>query len=151
MPIVVDANVFVALAIPHPDSAAAVERVRDWLEQREVLVSPALWEYEATSSIRKYAALRSPPPEEISAALGVLASAPVISVASDPELRRAALDWAERLGQHSAYDAFYVALAERLETELWTVDRRLANGCRAAGASFVRALPDPAPPYPSRV
>jgi hypothetical protein len=41
-----------------------------------------------------------------------------------------------RLGQSKAYDAFYLALAERLKAEFWTADQRLANGARQLGANW---------------
>jgi predicted nucleic acid-binding protein len=36
-------------------------------------------------------------------------------------------------GTRAAYDAAYLALAEHLDAELWTCDRRLANGGRSLG------------------
>ena len=70
-----------------------------------------------------------------------LDSLPVRSVPTDPDLRRSALSWAERLGQFAAYDSFYVALAERLGCEVWTADRRLANAAAAIGDGLVKSLP----------
>jgi predicted nucleic acid-binding protein len=34
------------------------------------------------------------------------------------------------LAQTKAYDAFYLAVAEKMEAELWTADRHLSNRCR---------------------
>ena len=48
----------------------------------------------------------------------------------DPELHQSALHWAERLGQAKSYDAHYLAAAQQQRGELWTGDRRLANGAR---------------------
>jgi predicted nucleic acid-binding protein len=140
MPLVVDANVLVALAVPLPYSAAAGARMDGWIEVGEILVSPALWEYEATSAIRKYAVQRDVEAAEIQQALLRLDSLPVESIPNDPDLRRAALIWAARLGHHAAYDSFYVALAERLGTELWSADLRLVNGCAAQGTHFVKPI-----------
>ena len=61
-------------------------------------------------------------------------------VPSSPQQCHRALDWAERLGQARAYDATYLALAEELDAEFWTADRRLANAARHAGADWVRAV-----------
>lgn len=140
MPLVVDANLLVSLAIDLPYSEAAQARVEGWLADGESLFSPELWEYEATTSVRKWAVQRAVSSEEIERALLRLDALPVESVSTDAVLRRSALVWAARLGHFAAYDGFYVALAERLETELWTADGRLARGCQAAGAKFVRPL-----------
>jgi predicted nucleic acid-binding protein len=40
---------------------------------------------------------------------------------------------ARRLGRQSAYDAAYIALAERLGAELWTLDGKLAANAGAVG------------------
>ncbi|HSR30541.1 MAG TPA: type II toxin-antitoxin system VapC family toxin [Anaerolineae bacterium] len=52
-------------------------------------------------------------------------------------LHERALRWADRLGHSKAYDAHYLALAEQEGIELWTADRRLANGAQQAGAHWV--------------
>jgi predicted nucleic acid-binding protein len=44
-----------------------------------------------------------------------------------------AMQTARRLGHPSAYDAAYLALAERLGAELWTLDGPLARNARASG------------------
>jgi predicted nucleic acid-binding protein len=61
-------------------------------------------------------------------------------VASDLDLCKHALAWAERLGQSKAYDGFYLAAAERYGAELWTVDGRLLNRARQLGVSWVKSL-----------
>ena len=58
-------------------------------------------------------------------------------VPASPKLHRRALEWAERLGQSRAYDSQYLALAEQVNAELWTGDRRLANGAAALGVDWV--------------
>jgi len=47
-------------------------------------------------------------------------------------LHRRALQLAEALSLPAAYDAHYLALAERVGAEFWTTDRRLANKVREA-------------------
>lgn len=140
MPLVVDANLLVAMAVPLPYSPAVAALLDRWLDEGESLFSPSLWEYEATTAIRKYAVQQAATPERIERAMQTLDDLPFQSIPTDADLRRAALAWAERLGHHAAYDGFYVALADRLETELWTADRRLANGCTTLGVDFVRRV-----------
>jgi len=38
-----------------------------------------------------------------------------------------AYTWTRRLNRAVAYDSFYLALAERLDCDFWTADRRLVN------------------------
>jgi predicted nucleic acid-binding protein len=59
------------------------------------------------------------------------------SVAPTSFLHERAPGWAERLGQSKTYDVYYLALAEQEGAELWTADRRLANGAQQAGAAWV--------------
>jgi predicted nucleic acid-binding protein len=46
-----------------------------------------------------------------------------------------AVAWAMHLDRAAAYDSFYLALAETLDCDLWTADRRLAS---AVGLPWVR-------------
>jgi predicted nucleic acid-binding protein len=52
---------------------------------------------------------------------------------ADEEVCRAAFDWSTRLSQFSAYDGFYLALAEQLGAPFWTTDQRLVNRARQIG------------------
>ena len=56
-----------------------------------------------------------------------------------PDAAQAALayDWTLRLHRAAAYDSFYLALAETMGADLWTVDRRLSA---AVDLPWVRAL-----------
>jgi predicted nucleic acid-binding protein len=45
----------------------------------------------------------------------------------DDEQALKAFAWTERLQRAAAYDSFYLALAESLGCEFWTVDKRLVN------------------------
>ncbi len=48
----------------------------------------------------------------------------------DAQLHREALKMAQKYNLPATYDAHYLALAERLEVELWTADKRLYNPVR---------------------
>jgi predicted nucleic acid-binding protein len=48
------------------------------------------------------------------------------------DLHSAALAFAARFSLPAAYDAHYLALADRLGADFWTTDRRLANSVRPA-------------------
>ena len=55
-----------------------------------------------------------------------------IELRTDADLHVRATDLAARFGLPAAYDAHYLALAERLGAPLWTTDRRLVNSVQAA-------------------
>ena len=125
--IVVDANLYVALIIPLPYSKAAAKRWLAWETERVSLYAPLLWEYEVVSALRKAILAGLISREETESALQRLFILGVETVPPDAELHRAALKWSELIGQPVAYDGQYLALAEALQADLWTADKRLID------------------------
>jgi predicted nucleic acid-binding protein len=117
--VVVDASAAVALLVDAgPDGA--------WAEQvlaREQLIAPHLMPVEAANILRRAAARG-----EISADAAALAHADLLALSIDlyPYEPFAPRVW-ELRENLTAYDAWYVALAEWLDTEFVTADERLAN------------------------
>jgi len=101
------------------------------------IFAPDLWASETTSVIRKLYSFGKITEGEAQMALIILDQMPIQLISSDLHMRQAALSWATRLGQKAGYDSFYLATAEKLETELWTADQALANNAHQAGASWV--------------
>ncbi|HOG46935.1 MAG TPA: type II toxin-antitoxin system VapC family toxin [Anaerolineae bacterium] len=139
-PVVIDANVAVALSIELPWSAPARVRIADWQSARASMLVPMLWQYEVISALRKacYAGLL--PQDETERSLTRLFSLGIQSVEPDLELHREALRWAGRLGHMVAYDAQYLAVAERNGATLWTADRRLLERTRQCGVTWVHLI-----------
>jgi len=92
--------------------------------------APRLWLSEVTSAIRFLHSRKEITSEEAERALRTIHGLRVEIINEDEDLSLRALEIAEKLGQNKAYDAFYVALAEKLAVEFWTGDERLANRCR---------------------
>jgi predicted nucleic acid-binding protein len=63
---------------------------------------------------------------------------------SGPSLHVRALELAHQFGRPASYDAHYLALAESLGGELWTVDERLWNAVKDA-LPWVRWVGEPRP------
>jgi predicted nucleic acid-binding protein len=141
--VVVDANVIAAQSIDFPWSGAARSRFRAWLASGTVVVAPALWQYEVTTTLRKHSSRGGFTAEQLAAILDRFYSLGVRSVAPTPELQQGALEWATRLGVLATYDAAYLALADELAAPFWTADRRLLNGARALGADWVHDVTVP--------
>lgn len=125
---VVDANIAIQTALDITDSLEGFwERVD--LEQITPC-APRLWLSETTSAIRFLLSQKEITADEAEQALRTIHGLRVEIVNEDEELCLRALELAGKLGQSKAYDAIYLALAEKLVAEFWTADERLANRCR---------------------
>jgi predicted nucleic acid-binding protein len=138
--IVVDANLAVWAVVPVAAAVDAIELFANWRRQGSRLVAPTLWLAECVSAIRRSAHAGAISVEEGRVALEDLLALGVETLPVGGREARAALNWAERLGQAQAYDGFYLALAEELGAEFWTADRRLANGAKQVGVTWVHSV-----------
>jgi predicted nucleic acid-binding protein len=139
-PVVLDANLALALILPLPYSQQAAQQFERWKRARVPLQAPSLWTYEVVSGLRKVVFDRVISPEMAQEGLHSLWALNVVQISPDPALARSALLWAERLGRRVAYDAVYLALAERLESEFWTADGALARNLSQMGILWVRSV-----------
>jgi predicted nucleic acid-binding protein len=140
--LVIDAGVALH-AVLNTDLSAAAERA--WTEFDRVgahVFAPRLFVYEVTSVIQRYRFDGILSADESEEAIETASGFGVELVDDDLERCSAAMVWASRLRQKAAYDAFYVALAEHLRVDLWTADRRLANGLEAADGPPARWIGD---------
>ena len=135
--LVVDASFAVRLLLPGTEQSAYQDRASQWTARGIELVAPTLWLYEVTSALAKIVRYGDLGPQEAKNALALASQLGVRLVPPDEALAHSAFDWTIRLGRAAAYDSFYLALAERLECELWTADRHLRN---AVGLSWVRRI-----------
>lgn len=138
--IVVDACLVLGLALPLPYSEQATARVRLLKEEREELYAPALLEYEVRSALRRAVARRIVDDEMARSALALIEELRIRPITPASSLHSRALVWAARLDQSKAYDAHYLALAERMQCPLLTADERLVRSARGLGADWVQGL-----------
>jgi predicted nucleic acid-binding protein len=134
-PAVIDAGLALKLVLPDPGREHASALVARLMSQGSELVAPALWAYETTSTLCKAVHFGQLTPDEGRRALSQLLGLGVRLVVPDVGQNRQALEWTLRLKRASAYDSYYLALAEALKCDLWTFDRRLFN---AVDLSWVR-------------
>jgi len=125
---VVDANIVVNTVMSMTDNLKLFwERV----DQEQITpCAPRLWVSEVTSTVRFLVSQKELSSEEAEEALRTMHSLRVEIINEDEELSLRALELAGKLRQSKAYDAFYLALAEKLGVEFWTADERLFNRCK---------------------
>ncbi len=137
---VIDANATLGLFVRLPYS----EKTERWMMERRSeearLVVPTLWEYECLSGFRRAASLGQITPKDAESMLEQLYALEFQTISPSLELHRAALQWAERIGQSKAYDAQYLALAESLSAEFWTADARLVHTLEKLGVNWIHEI-----------
>lgn len=137
---VIDANATLGLFLRLPYS----EKTERWMQERRVeearLVVPILWEYECLTGFRRAVSLGQISPKDAEWMIEQLVALEFQIVAPTLHLHRAALQWAERIGQSKAYDAHYLALAESLSAEFWTADVRLVHALQRLDVNWIHAI-----------
>jgi len=125
---VVDANIAINTTLDITDS---LERFWERVDQEQITpCAPRLWLSETTSAIRFLLSQKEITSNEAEEALRTVHGLRVEIINEDEESSLRALELAGKLGQSKAYDAFYLALAEKLGVEFWTADERLFNRCK---------------------
>ncbi len=131
MPVVVDANLLVVLALDRSRAAVVEERLRAWRDADETLHAPSLLRYEIASALTRAVGAGQLAPSDLAEAWRAATAAPLTLHQLDAG--REVVDVALRLGRQSAYDAAYIVLAQELAAGLWMLDGRLARNARALG------------------
>ncbi|HEY5571595.1 MAG TPA: type II toxin-antitoxin system VapC family toxin [Anaerolineales bacterium] len=135
--VVIDAGIGVFQVIADPLSHQVDARWSDWIREGVVVCAPRLWLNETTSVLHKIFMQNIISEERALEALEALLGLGVELYEADTESCRQAFAWASRLGQHQAYDGFYLALAVKLSALFWTTDQRLVNRARQLGIDWV--------------
>ncbi|MGA1283935.1 MAG: type II toxin-antitoxin system VapC family toxin [Prochlorothrix sp.] len=140
MKIVLDANITLALVLPLPATAQVIQQIFNWQRQGCHFFVPTLWCYEVASALRKVRVAGSLDDVAIEEALQHLFSLPLQQVAPTPRLIERSLYWAEILGQRVAYDGTYLAVAEAIGAEFWTLDRKLVRAVLPLGLDWIHSF-----------
>jgi predicted nucleic acid-binding protein len=123
------------MLLPNSLQSTIQGQMEEWKEKDIPLFAPTLWLYEVTSTLAKCVHFRQISEVTADMFLDLAIGLEVSTVAPQESLCRSALHWSYRLKRATAYDSFYIALAEGLQGELWTADRKLV---RAVGQDWVR-------------
>jgi len=121
----VDANLVIRL-VADPADESVKHLWEQWAAERRQLAAPTLLHYEVSNALYRYQKLGLMSASAVQLALKAALALP-LRLFGDAELHWRALELAERLALPAAYDAHYLALAERLGGEFWTADRRLVR------------------------
>ena len=121
--VVIDASLAVKWLLEEEDSDKAHALLKSWVEQDVTRIAPYLMPFEVANVLHRRI-LRG----EFGISEGTLIMTRLLGSQlqfhHSPNLHVRAIELASRFSQGAVYDAHYVALAEELDCELWTADRR---------------------------
>lgn len=128
--ICVDAGLVIRLVADPAD--VSVHRLwEQWSIENQRIAAPTLLLNEVTNALYQYQ--RHGLLTRASTQLAQQAALALpIDLYGSPGLHRRALELAQRLLLPATYEAHYLAVAEELDAELWTADRRLAQAVSAS-------------------
>lgn len=135
--LIIDAGIVFKLIAPHPRQQLYTNLVAQWQQAGYQLCAPTLWAYEITSTFAKMAHFGHLSAASSREGLRLAFKLNVQLISPDEEQVLKAYTWTERLQRAAAYDSFYLALAESLVCEFWTIDKRLAH---AAAQPWVKLV-----------
>jgi predicted nucleic acid-binding protein len=124
--ICVDASIAVKWVIEEPDSPLATGLSAAAFRHGVRLVAPRIMHFEVTNTLRRRCVREGMPVDDARERLGRCLAVPVDLLHWDT-IHDAALVLADTFNLPAAYDAHYLALAERERCDFWTADRRLLN------------------------
>jgi predicted nucleic acid-binding protein len=120
-----------ALVLNEPHAAAVADQLDRWVAEETELHAPLLAQYEVASALARNRVRDGLSQEDAREALAIIDGLGVTFDLAPDNART--IEIAVELKRHSAYDAAYLALAERIDTEVWSLDGPLA---RNAGERF---------------
>jgi predicted nucleic acid-binding protein len=136
--VVVDSSLVLKAVLPNPDLERC-QAVLALIEERQLL-APALWIYEIVSALTKAVHFGSLTPAEGKAALHQSLALGVQVILPDETQAALAYEGTLALKRAAAYDSFYLVVAEALNADFWTADRRLAGALAASRPSWLHTI-----------
>ena len=128
-PKVVDASLAVKWLVDEEDADKARALYRGWVDSGVQIAAPYLMLAEVANAFHRKVVDGE---IELQSATRILENLSAIEIRfhNPPNIHVGALRLADRLNQGAVYDSIYLALAERLDCELWTADRRFYRAAR---------------------
>lgn len=119
------------LLLQDPSTSVYAIQWRQWSDAELEIIAPALIFYEVTNVFHRYVVAGQISPESAQQLLTQAFALGVI-VYQEMELHQQALLLAQRFSLSATYDAHYLALAEKMNAEFWSADRRLIQRVQSA-------------------
>lgn len=134
MTVVLDSNVAVALMLDAERGPVIEDRLRAWEDADEDLHAPTLFRFEVANALTRNVVAGKIDSSDAKVAWQRIVAMEISlhGLTDGPTV----IAIARRLKRESAYDASYIALAQELDAELWTLD----------GPSFATP-PEPISPF----
>jgi len=130
--IVVDANLLVVLVSGDPRGNLVLQKFMEWLHLNIRLNAPTLTKYEIANALTRLIIAGKFDVADVADAWNDIGMLPIAYHESIDAKR--VIEIAITLQRQNAYDAAYIALAESIGAELWTLDGPLYRN--ASGLSF---------------
>jgi predicted nucleic acid-binding protein len=144
--VVIDANALVAFVTNEPTSDAIEQLLKDWAANEVSLHAPILARYEIANAFTKKLASGVLSDDALDEAWTIIDELPITyhPLQDAPAVVRIAI----ALERRSAYDAAYLALAQDLDAQLWTLDGPLKRNAVSHGHD-VRLIESATAPEPA--
>jgi len=138
IPAVVDANLVIRRVL-FPDDEPVQKLWESWHQESRRLLAPSLLPYEVTSVLFRYQRQGWLNANTTEIALMAALALPT-EIIGDAELHLQAFILASCYNLPAAYDAHYLALAERTGADFFTNDMRLLNALQSQNLSWVKRI-----------
>ncbi len=129
--VIVDANLLVALVSGDARGNKVLQHFTDWLSRNIDIHAPHLARYETANALTRLIVGGTFPADKVEEASNNISLLP-ITYHELSNVKRV-VEIALALKRQNAYDAAYIALAEELSAELWTLDGPLYRNAHGLG------------------
>ncbi|MGB3514786.1 MAG: type II toxin-antitoxin system VapC family toxin [Microcoleaceae cyanobacterium] len=131
MNVVIDSNLLIVLVNQDPRSEIVRQQFEEWISQEVQMHAPHLALYEIANALTRLIVGGIFPQDRLTSAWAFLNNLPIAyhDISQGTRIVEIALS----LRRQSAYDAAYIALAEDLEPQLWTLDGPLYRNAVECG------------------
>ena len=145
--VVVDASVAFKWIFPEEHSGEARSLLNQWINNHTTILVPAWFMFEIVNILYKHIRRNALTLQAAFLLIEEMQNIGIQIPEYDQGLHNRALELTIEFRLNAAYDAHYMALAERMNCDLWTADERLWNSVRTA-LGWVRWIGEP-PPTPA--